>query len=168
MEVLGDFVTSVKKAFDEIDSKWESYGGLVICGTHAPRVEEVEKMIQRIEQARKSGIPFLGICHGHQLAAIEYARNVLLIKDATSEEYGHGTFVVKKRSDLKVGLHEGESYWNNYEVVLEGWDKPKFFFTTQSHPEYQSSIDLPHPLLVNFLNLCRNYKYTGNAVGPQR
>lgn len=153
MELLSDFQTSVRKAFDEIDPNWESYPGIVVCGTHQPG--EVEFLLERIQEARETGTPYLGICYGHQLAAIEYARNVLKIKDATSEEFGIGTFVVKKLPGLNVGLKDGESYWNNYEVDLPLWEKPEHFITTQSHPEYQSSIDKPHPLLVKFINLCK-------------
>ena len=152
MEVLNDFNTSLEKAFDEIDVRWREYDGLVICGTHSPH--DVEGMILLISEARKSGRPFLGICFGHQLAAIEYARNVLGIKNATSEEFGSGEFVVKKLPSLRVGLHEGETYWNNYEVTID-WKKPENFITVQYHPEYQSSKDKPHPILVQFLNLCR-------------
>jgi CTP synthase (UTP-ammonia lyase) len=155
MKIFSDFQTSVRKAFDEIDPNWESYNGIVICGTHTPKIEEVERLLGEIKNARDTKTPFLGICFGHQLCAIEYARNILGIKDATSEELGEGTHVVKKSGALKVGLHEGESYWNNYEVAIDV-KKPDFFLTTQSHPEYQSSIDRPHPLLVQFLALCRN------------
>lgn len=155
MEILSDFKTSVEKAFGEIDPNWRGYDGLVVCGTHQPRLNEVDTLIGKIEEARKSLRPFLGICYGHQLAAIEYARNVLGIKDATSEEFGEGTFVVKKRDNLQVGLHGGESYWNNYEVAIE-WQKPMHFITVQFHPEYQSSKDKPHPILVKFLELCRS------------
>lgn len=155
MEVLSDFTTSVKKAFDEIDPNWESYKGLIICGTHAPKMDEVEFLLNKIKEARENKTPFLGICYGHQLCAIEYARNVLGIKDAVSEEWGiEGTKVVKKRGELKVGWHEGESYWNNYEVDIEV-KNPEWFITTQSHPEYQSSIDKPHPLLVKFLSYAK-------------
>lgn len=154
MELLGEFTTSVRRAFDEIDPDWESYDGLVICGTHNPK--NTEELIEKIAEARKSETPFLGICHGHQLYAIEYARTVLGIEDATSEEFGEGTFVVKKRPELRVGLHNGETFWSNYEVVID-LEKPKYFITTQSHPEYQSSIDRPHKVLVEFLNLCRGY-----------
>lgn len=38
------------------------------------------------EYARVNKIPFLGICYGFQLAAINFARNILKIPDATSEE----------------------------------------------------------------------------------
>ena len=126
-------------------------------------------MISKIKQARESGRPFLGICFGHQLAAIEYANNVLKQKDATSEEfirpdgYPHDgqKIVVKRKEGLKVGLHEGQSWWNNYEVIpgFESmWKKADNFITVQYHPEYQSSKNKPHPVLVDFLNKCRSQK----------
>src|SRR3990167_1655419 len=114
MEIIGDFNTSVTKAISEICSDYGELDGLVVCGTHNPH--DVEMMIDKIKHARETGRPFLGICFGHQLAAIEHVRNVIGIKDATSQEFGEGTFVVVKRKKLKVGLHNGESYWNNYEV----------------------------------------------------
>ena len=156
MQLFNDFSTTVCKALEEIDPKWLSYDGLVICGTHSPANWEYQ--IDKIKQARLKGTPFLGICFGHQLAGIEYARNVLGIKDATSEEFGKGTFVVKKLPALQVGLHQGETYWNNYAVtdeVLNKWNKPPHFFTTQAHPEYQSSLNKPHKLLKEFLNYAR-------------
>jgi len=160
--LLNDFNTSVEKALTEIDKNWRNYNGLVICGTHTPH--NVEEMIESIRIARELKVPFLGICFGHQLAAIEYARNIMGIKDATSEEFGKGTYVVKKLPRMKIGLHDGESYWNNYEVVIEP-PKQEGFFTTQAHPEYQSSISKPHPLLVNFIEYAKRNKRIseGNA-----
>ena len=155
MELLNDFTVSVEKALEEINSNWRNYDGLIIAGTHSPH--DVEMMIDKIREARETGRPFLGICFGHQLAAIEYARNVLRIKDATSEEFGQGTFVVKKLPELKVGLKDGESYWNNYEVDLPGWEKPKNFITVQFHPEYQSSKQRPHPILKEFLKCSKEF-----------
>lgn len=169
MELLNDFNTSVAKALEEIDPNYMDYPGIVICGTHSPH--DVEDMIATIQKVRLTKTPFLGICFGHQLAAIEYARNVLYVKDATSEEFTtriyipskgmevealpNGTYLVIKRKDgLKIGLHDGESYWNNYEVVPgfdSIWEKEDNFITCQFHPEYQSSKDKPHPLLVKFI-----------------
>ena len=127
-----------------------------------PRVEELDFLLNKIKEARELGLPYYGECFGHQLAAIEYARNILKIADATSEELGKGTWVVKKRPEgLKVGLYEGESYWNNYEVVID-WEKPKNFFTAQYHASYQSSIDKPHNLLVNFLIYAKSYNLYNN------
>lgn len=152
MIIRGDFQTTVRKALTEIDKNWNLYPGLVICGSHDPK--DVDTLIDLIKDARERSLPYLGICYGHQLAAIEYARNVLGITDATSEEFGKGTFVVKKREELKVGLHDGESYWNNYDVVID-WKKPSNFFTSQFHPEYESSIEKPHPFLIDFLKYCK-------------
>lgn len=152
MKILNDFSTSVRRALSEIDKNYENYRGLVICGTHNPH--NVDEMIEEIRVARENKIPALLICFGHQLGAIEYARNVLGIKDATSEEFGQGTFVVKKRKELKVGLHEGESWWSNYDVDID-WEIPKHFISVPFHPEYQSYKGNPHPLLVKFISLCR-------------
>src|SRR3990167_335009 len=152
MVILGEFQTSMRKALSEIYEDWEQLTGLVVCGSH--HVDDAENIIKSIKIARQNDIPALLICFGHQLGAVEYARNVLGIKDATSEEISsEGTLVVKKLPQLNVGLKEGESYWNNFEVVID-WNKPDNFRTYQFHPEYQSSIDRPHPALVEFLDLC--------------
>jgi len=153
MEIYNDFTTSVKRALTEIDKDWETYEGLVVCGTH--NQSNVEEIIEKIRYARENKVPALLICAGHQLGAIEYARNVLKIKDATSEEFGEGTLVVKKRPEgLKVGLHDGESWWSNYEVVID-WKIPAHFVSVPYHPEYESSFGKPHKDLVKFLNLCK-------------
>jgi len=45
-----------------------------------------EGMIAAANYAREKKIPYLGLCYGMQLAAIAFARNVLGIKDANTEE----------------------------------------------------------------------------------
>lgn len=152
MEILGDYTPSLLRAFDEIDPQYAKYDALVIAGSHNPH--NVEEYIQKIKEARVTGRPYYGECWGHQLAAIEFARNRLGIADATSEEWGQGTFVVRKRQNLQVGLHNGESYWNNYEVCID-WEKPENFFTAQYHASYQSSIKKPHPLIKSFLQYAK-------------
>ncbi len=46
----------------------------------------VDGKMLAIKHAREKQIPFFGICYGMQLAAIEFARNVCGIRDATSRE----------------------------------------------------------------------------------
>ena len=146
----------MEKALSEIDENWRNYKGLIICGSHNPH--DIELIIGKIKEARETGLPLYAECWGHQLCVIEYARNVLGIKDATSEEFGKGTFVVKKRKEgLNVGLKNGESFWNNYEVDLPNWEKPKNFFTAQFHASYQSSFFKPHPLIKSFLKYAKEY-----------
>jgi CTP synthase len=46
----------------------------------------IEGIINAIRFARENNIPYLGLCYGMQLATIEFARNVLGIKDAHTVE----------------------------------------------------------------------------------
>lgn len=46
-----------------------------------------EGKIAAIRYARENNVPYLGICFGMQLAVIEYARNVVGLKDASSTEF---------------------------------------------------------------------------------
>jgi CTP synthase len=46
----------------------------------------IEGKIDAIKYVREHNIPFLGICLGMQMAVIEFARNVLNLKDANSSE----------------------------------------------------------------------------------
>ncbi len=47
----------------------------------------IEGKIETIKYARENKIPFLGICLGMQMAVVEFARNVLGLEDANSEEF---------------------------------------------------------------------------------
>ncbi|RUM44855.1 MAG: CTP synthetase [Hydrogenimonas sp.] len=59
--------------------------GVLVAGGFG--VRGVEGKIMAIRYARENKIPYLGICLGMQLSLIEYARNVLGIKEATSVEF---------------------------------------------------------------------------------
>ena len=45
-----------------------------------------EGVIQAIRYARETGLPFLGLCYGLQMAVVEYARHVIGLQDANSAE----------------------------------------------------------------------------------
>ena len=49
-------------------------------------IRGIEGKIDAIRHARESGLPFLGICLGLQMAVIEFARNVCGLEGANSEE----------------------------------------------------------------------------------
>lgn len=51
----------------------------------------IEGKIQSIKYARENKVPFLGICLGMQTAIIEFARNVVGLKDANSTEFNKET-----------------------------------------------------------------------------
>ena len=70
----------------EINNKLNGVSGILIPGGFGKR--GTEGKISSISFARKHKIPFLGICFGMQMAIIEFARNELKIKNATSSEFG--------------------------------------------------------------------------------
>lgn len=59
--------------------------GILVPGGFGTR--GVEGKIAAAEYARKNNIPYFGICLGMQVACIEFARNVLGVKDANSGEF---------------------------------------------------------------------------------
>lgn len=70
--------TNVKDKLKDLD-------GILVPGGFGSR--GVEGMISAIKYARQNNVPFLGICLGMQLAAIEFARDVLKLEDANSTEF---------------------------------------------------------------------------------
>jgi CTP synthase len=51
----------------------------------------VEGKLLAIEAARKGGIPYLGVCYGFQIAAVEFARHALGLPGANTTEADAGT-----------------------------------------------------------------------------
>jgi len=58
--------------------------GLIVPGGFG--TTGVGGILKSIEYVRKNKIPYLGICYGMQLAVIEYATNILGLKDANTTE----------------------------------------------------------------------------------
>ncbi|MDR1260582.1 MAG: CTP synthase [Oscillospiraceae bacterium] len=71
--------------FKNADEKLYDCDGILVPGGFGSR--GIEGKIAAINYARKNNRPFLGICLGMQLAVIEFARNVLDLKDANSREF---------------------------------------------------------------------------------
>lgn len=67
----------------------KNYDAVVIPGGFGSR--GIEGKIKAIEFLRQNKIPFLGLCYGMQLAVIEYARNILGMKDAHTTEVDRRT-----------------------------------------------------------------------------
>lgn len=65
-------------------NKLKEFDSIIVPGGFGER--DVEGTINAIQFIRENNIPYLGICYGMQLACIEFARNVLGIKDATTNE----------------------------------------------------------------------------------
>ncbi len=73
------------------ESKLKGLDGILVAPGFGER--GIEGKIKAVQYARESGIPFLGICLGMQMAVIEYARNILGLKEASSTEMDEDTSV---------------------------------------------------------------------------
>ena len=67
----------------------KDYDGILVPGGFGAR--GIPGMITAIKYARENNVPFLGICLGMQMAVVEFARDVLGLKDANSEEFDDKT-----------------------------------------------------------------------------
>ncbi len=74
---------TIKKS--NVSKIFKGINGIIVPGGFGYR--GVEGMILAAEYARVKKIPYLGICLGMQIAVIEFARNVLGLKDANSAEF---------------------------------------------------------------------------------
>jgi len=69
--------------------KLADYDGILVPGGFGDR--GVDGKVEAIKFARENNIPFFGICLGMQMACVEFARNVLGYKGATSTEFEKDT-----------------------------------------------------------------------------
>ncbi|MDA7752920.1 CTP synthase [Candidatus Pelagibacter sp.] len=104
-------IDSENLKISEIKKKLKGVSGILIPGGFGKR--GTEGKIEAIKYAREKKIPFFGICFGMQMAIIEFARNKLNIKKATSSEFGFGGTPI-------IGLI---SEWNKDGKLIKGTDK---------------------------------------------
>lgn len=83
------FVDSETINAENAKEKLEKFDGIIVPGGFGNR--GIEGKIQTVKYARENNVPFLGICLGMQMAVIEFARDVLDLKDADSVEFNPDT-----------------------------------------------------------------------------
>ena len=86
--------TKIKRAIDidwidselitDYDYTLSKYDGILVPGGFGIRGSE--GIIKTAKYTRENNVPYLGICFGFQLAAIEFGRNVLNLEDVNSTE----------------------------------------------------------------------------------
>ncbi len=190
---------------DNLHDRLGNLNGILVAPGFGSR--GIEGKISAIQYARENKIPFFGICLGMQCAAIEFARNVLGMKNAHSSEMDPETkfpvidMMTEQKNISQLGgtmrlgafpcrLAEGslvreiykkkdisERHRHRYEFnnsfreqfikagmnmpginpatdlveILEIHNHP-FFIGVQFHPEYQSTVENPHPLFKHFIH----------------
>jgi CTP synthase len=71
------------------DKQLKNLDGILVAPGFGER--GIEGKIETVRYARENNIPFFGICLGMQMAVIEFARNVVGLKEANSTEMNENT-----------------------------------------------------------------------------
>ena len=79
-----DWIHSVSVNKDTVEELLKDADGILIPGGFGDR--GIDGKLIALQYARENKVPLLGICLGMQLAVVEFARNVLGLKDAHSSE----------------------------------------------------------------------------------
>ena len=69
---------------ENLNNDYSNLNGIIIPQGWGKR--GIEGKIKAVEFARVNDIPYLGLCFGMQMAVIEFARNVLHMKNANTKE----------------------------------------------------------------------------------
>ncbi|WP_319466974.1 CTP synthase [uncultured Pseudodesulfovibrio sp.] len=112
-----EYVNSEKVTAKNVEKKLKGLDGILVPGGFGSR--GVEGKILAIQYARENKVPFFGICLGMQCACIEFARNVIGLEGANSEEFDQNTpfniiYLMKEWYDFRT---------KKTEVRDEGSDK---------------------------------------------
>ncbi len=104
-EVIVHWIHSEEINSDNVASKLSVLSGILVAPGFGER--GIEGKIDTIRFARENNIPFIGICLGMQCAVIEYARNVIGLKDA------HSTEMAPKTTNPVIHLQDGQKKVTN-------------------------------------------------------
>ncbi|MBU4480260.1 CTP synthase [Patescibacteria group bacterium] len=113
---------------DEFENKSKTkelkkYDGIIVPGGFGER--GIEGKLNVIQYVRENKIPYFGLCYGMQLLVIEYARNVLGLKDANTAEINPEAKDVvinimdSQKENLEKGNYGGSMRLGAYPTVLK-------------------------------------------------
>jgi CTP synthase len=116
VKVTINWIHSEDLTIDNVPRKLKNLNGVLVAPGFGGR--GIEGKIEAVRFARENKIPFLGICLGMQMAVIEFARNVLGLKDANSIEMNENT------ANPVINLMEEQKSVVNYggTMRLGAWD----------------------------------------------
>jgi CTP synthase len=117
-KVVTKFVetTEIEKGNVDIADALRGVDGVIVPGGFGGR--GAEGKIRVVRYLRENNIPFLGLCYGLQLAIVEFARDVCLLKAANSTEIDPNTNhpvifimpeqkeITKKGATMRLGSHK--------------------------------------------------------------
>ena len=113
-----DWINSETITDDNASAVLSDADGILVPGGFDER--GVEGMISACRYARENDVPYFGICLGMQVAAIEFARNVAEIADATSGEFSStGSKIIDLMPDQAGREKGGTMRLGGYECEVD-------------------------------------------------
>ena len=162
--------------------------GILVPGGFGNR--GIEGKVTAVKYARENNIPFLGICLGMQAAVIEFARNVLGLKDANSGEFlpqGENLVidlmeeqqgVISKGGTMRLGAYpcvikKGsilQKLYSNLEVMER--HRHRYEFNNKFRENFEKagmeiSGTSPNGLLVEAVEIPKNSFFVGVQYHPE-
>ena len=165
-----------------------SLDGIVIPGGFGPR--GIEGKVRAAEYARENKVPCLGLCLGMQVMTVEFARNVVGLKDANSTEFNAATphpvidlmndqrEVTEKGGTMRLGayyavLTPGTKVANAYgEPVVSERHRHRYEFNSNYRARIEEAGLLcsgtsPDKRLVEFVELESHPFWVGTQAHPE-
>lgn len=188
LKVEIEWIDSEEITKETVAEKLKDCKGVVVPGGFGNR--GVEGKIEAVRYVRENNIPFLGICLGMQVAAIEFARNVLGYKDANSREFDelskHTVIDIMESQKgitdmggtmrlglypckIKVGSKLYEAYGKDF---IEERHRHRFEFNNEFREEYiKNGMDFgglsPDGRLVESVEIDKNDFFVGVQYHPE-
>ena len=100
----------------------KTYDGIIVPGGFGAR--GVEGKLNVVRYARENKIPYFGLCYGMQMMVIEYARNVLGLKDANTRETNPNgknlviDIIESQKENIKNNSYGGTMRLGEYKALL--------------------------------------------------
>lgn len=147
VNVHSEFITP-----ENVADKLSGLDGLLVAPGFGHR--GIEGKITSVQYARENGLPFFGICLGMQMAVIEFARNVLGLKDAHSTEMKEDTphpVINMMEEQKQVTMKGGTMRLGAYPCVIrEGSMAHRIYETTEISERHRHRYEFNNAYLEQF------------------
>ncbi|MBS1638722.1 MAG: CTP synthase [Bacteroidetes bacterium] len=147
VNVHSEFITE-----QNVAEKLQGLDGLLVAPGFGLR--GIEGKIIAVKYAREQDVPFFGICLGMQMAVIEYARNVLEIKDAHSTEMEPNTanpVINMMEEQKKIKMMGGTMRLGTYPCeITKGSLAEKIYGTTHISERHRHRYEFNNDYLEQF------------------
>lgn len=137
---------------ENVAEKLSNLDGLLVAPGFGLR--GIEGKILAVKYARENGLPFFGICLGMQMSVIEFARNVLKLKDAHSTEMDantHNAVIDLMEEQKKITAKGGTMRLGSYPCTLkEGSLAQKIYNATDITERHRHRWEFNNAYLQSF------------------